>query len=47
MTSHEKPTPGLMGVYLIENTVTGRRYVGSSVSVHSRLQNHMMSLNKG
>lgn len=31
---------GLCGVYLITNTITGKRYVGSSVNVASRVSQH-------
>jgi hypothetical protein len=39
--------PSLMGVYVIENTETGRAYVGASVNVFQRLREHISGLNKG
>lgn len=35
------------GVYLIENSVTGRKYVGSSSNVDRRIKTHKQHLEKG
>lgn len=35
------------GVYLIENTVTGRKYVGSSSNIDRRIKTHIQHLEKG
>ena len=35
------------GVYLIENTITGRKYVGSSSNIDRRIKNHIQHLEKG
>jgi predicted GIY-YIG superfamily endonuclease len=37
----------LMGVYVIENTETGRSYVGASLNVFQRLREHIGMLTKG
>jgi group I intron endonuclease len=37
----------LSGVYEIVNTLNGKRYIGSSVSVYRRLEDHKRSLRKG
>lgn len=37
----------ISGVYEIVNTVNGKRYIGSSVSVYRRLEDHKRSLRKG
>lgn len=35
------------GVYLIENSVTGRKYVGSSSNIDRRIKTHKQHLQKG
>ena len=35
------------GVYLIENSITGRKYVGSSSNVERRIKTHKQHLEKG
>ena len=35
------------GVYLIENSVTGRKYVGSSSNINRRIKTHKQHLQKG
>lgn len=35
------------GVYLIENSVTGRKYVGSSSNIERRIKTHKQHLQKG
>lgn len=35
------------GVYLIENTITGKKYVGSSSNIDRRIKNHIQHLEKG
>lgn len=35
------------GVYLIENSVTGRKYVGSSSNLYRRIKTHKQHLEKG
>lgn len=35
------------GVYLIENSVTGRKYVGSSSNIDRRIKTHKQRLQKG
>ena len=35
------------GVYLIENSVTGRKYVGSSSNIDRRIKTHKQHLEKG
>lgn len=35
------------GVYLIENTINGRKYVGSAINIRSRWQGHRRSLERG
>lgn len=35
------------GVYLIENSITGRKYVGSSSNIERRIKTHKQHLEKG
>lgn len=37
----------IMGIYFIENTVNGKRYIGSSVDINRRLKGHLNCLRKG
>jgi group I intron endonuclease len=38
------PEPRVSGIYLIRNTVNGKVYVGSAVSIYDRLYNHIWHL---
>ena len=37
----------IVGIYAIENTTTGRRYIGSSIDVRRRVLAHFASLRRG
>ncbi len=37
----------MQGIYCIENVRTGRKYIGSSVDVHKRINAHFSQLKKG
>lgn len=36
----------ISGIYCIENTVTGKKYIGSSKNIFKRLKDHMYKLKK-
>jgi group I intron endonuclease len=42
----EKPTKGLCGIYAIRNKATGECYVGQSISIHSRIKDHLYKLSR-
>lgn len=37
----------VQGVYVLINTTNQKKYIGSSMDIHSRLQTHFSALNKG
>lgn len=39
--------PSCSGVYCIQNTVNGKRYIGKSVNLHTRMQHHSCELSAG
>lgn len=39
--------PSCGGVYCIQNTVNGKKYIGKSVNLHTRMQNHFCELSAG
>jgi len=44
---HEKHTPNLSGVYMITNTATGMKYIGSSTAIQARWNSHLLQLKNG
>ena len=41
------PKVEAVGVYMIENIMSGKRYVGSSVNVYKRMSTHAQTINGG
>lgn len=39
--------PACPGIYLIKNSVNGKKYVGSAVNIRMRIRNHRTTLNRG
>jgi len=43
----DRKTNSKSGIYIIENILTGKKYIGSSINCYDRIKRHFMDLNNG